>query len=65
MIALGVLTLALQNCRQAFWLRSKHKLSLIWNAAGTLLFIISLQPYAAVLLFLFLAIKALVLLKTR
>ena len=59
----GLLTLALQNCRQGFWVRSKSKLSWALNAAGVLLFIISLQPYAAVLLFVFLAIKVLLMMK--
>ena len=59
----GVLTLALQNCRQAFWNRSKNQISLLLNAVGTLLFMISLQPYAAAFLFVFLAIKVLMLIK--
>ena len=59
----GVLTLALQNCRQAFWDRSKNQISLLFNAAGTLLFMISLQPYAAVFMFVFLGIKVLMLMK--
>ena len=58
-LVLGILTLALQNCRHAFWVRHRQMLSLGWNAAGVLLFIISQQPYAAALLFLFLVIKAL------
>jgi transcriptional regulator with XRE-family HTH domain len=62
-IALGVLTLALQNCRQAFWVKNKGKLSLVFNAVGALLFIISSQPYAAAFLFIFLAIKVLMLIK--
>jgi len=61
--AFGILTLALQTCQQTFWLENKSKLSLALNAAGALLFIISLQPYAAVFLFLFLTIKALLLIK--
>lgn len=62
-ILAGVLSLALQNCRHTLWVRSKYRLSLLLNAAGVLLFIISLQPYAAAFLFLFLAIKALMLIK--
>jgi len=65
MIASGVLTLALRNCRQALWERSRHKLSLLFHAVGTLLFIISQQPYAAALLFVFLTIKVLMLIKWR
>lgn len=63
MIASGVLTLALQNCQQTLWVRNKNKLSLVFNGAGALLFIVSLQPYAAALLFVFLAIKVLLLIK--
>ena len=59
----GILTLALQNYRQAFWERSKNQISLLLNTVGTLLFMISLQPYAAALLFVFLAIKVLMLIK--
>ena len=63
MTALGVLTLALQNCRYTHWVQHKHKLSLLLNTAGILLFMSSLQPYAAVFLFTFLAIKGLLLIK--
>ncbi|MBQ6850556.1 MAG: helix-turn-helix transcriptional regulator [Oscillospiraceae bacterium] len=59
----GILTLALQNCYQAFWVKNKSKISLALNAIGTLLFIISSQPYAAAFLFIFLAIKVLMLIK--
>ena len=63
--AWGILTLALRNCQRTFWQRSRSHVSLLLNAAGTLLFIVSLQPYAAAFLFLFLIIKALILLKRR
>lgn len=63
--AFGTLTLALQNCHQAFWLQHKENLSLLLNGAGALLFIVSLQPYAAVLLFFFLAVKVFTVLKLR
>ena len=59
----GVVTLALQNCRCVLWLKAKSKVSLALNAVGALLFIAGLQPYAAVFLFVFLAIKALMLIK--
>lgn len=62
---LGVLTLTLQNCRNAFWLNYKRKLSLLLNVAGVLLFTVSLQPYAATFLFLFLIIKVFLLMKKR
>ena len=59
----GVLTLALQNCRQTFWVRNKSKITLVLNTVGALLFIISSQPYAAAFLFIFLVIKGLMLIK--
>jgi len=59
----GILTLALQNCRRAMWVNYKRRLSLGLHAAGALLFIISLQPYAAGLLFVFFLIKVLTLIK--
>jgi len=62
-IVSGILTLALQNCCQAFWVKYKSKISLALNAVGALLFIISSQPYAAALLFIFLLIKVLMLVK--
>ena len=61
----GILTLALQKCQQLFWVRNKNKISLILNAIGVTLFIISTQPYAAILLFVFLVIKGLMLIKSR
>ena len=63
MILWGILMLALQNCHLEIWERSKQKISFILNGLGVLLFIISHQPYAAVLLFSFLAIKAFILVK--
>lgn len=62
---LGVLTLTLQNCRNTFWVNYKRKLSLLLNVAGVLLFTVSLQPYAATFLFLFLIIKVFLLMKKR
>ena len=61
----GILTLALQKCQQLFWVRNKNRISLILNAVGVTLFIISTQPYAAILLFVFLVIKGLMLIISR
>ena len=58
-----ILTLALQNCRKAGWVKHKSKLSLLWSGAGVLVLTVSLQPYAAAFLFAFLAIKVLMLVK--
>jgi hypothetical protein len=65
MVASGFLTFALQNCQWAFWIRNKSKVSILLNAVGALLFILSLQPYAAAMLFIFLMIKLLMLVYRR
>ncbi len=62
---LGMMTLALQNCRQSLWRQSKRVLSLASSAVGVCLFIVSQQPYAAVFVFAFLMIKALLLIKRQ
>lgn len=64
-VVFGILTLALQNVRRDFWIKYKHPLSLILNALGALLFIVSSQPYAAAFLFIFFILKALLLMKRR
>jgi len=61
MILWGILTLALKKQQSALGLQ--NKISLILNAIAALLFIVSLQPYAAAFLFIFLAIKASMLMK--
>ena len=63
MIITGVLTLALQNCTRACWVQNKSGASLLCNAVGVFLFIISRQPYAAGIAFVFLIIKALLLMQ--
>ena len=63
MAAAGILTLALQNSHCPVWIQKKRSISLLLNAAGVLLFIISQQPYAAVFLLLFLTVKVLMLIK--
>ena len=65
MIVLGIMTLAMQNCRQRLWTQSKSILSLTLSSVGVCLFIISQQPYAAVFVFAFLVIKALMLIKRQ
>ena len=60
MILWGVLTLALQGRAKV-----KNTVSLLLNGAGAFLFLISLQPYGAAVLLLFLTIKVLMLLKKR
>ena len=62
-VLFGVLTLAMQTYSGAFWLRNKGLLSVLLNAGAMLLFIISQQPYAAVLMMIFLTIKTIMLIK--
>ena len=59
----GILILALQNFQGAGWNKYKISISSILNVLGVLLFIFSHQPYAAGLTFVFLAIKALILIR--
>ena len=54
-VLVGVLTLALQNFRQRFWVRSKYVLSLLLSCLCVCLFILSRQPYAAIFAFVFLS----------
>ena len=65
MILWGILTLALQNCNGKFWVNYKRRISFLLGGLGTLLFIVSMQPYAAALLFIFLCIKVLVFAKKQ
>ncbi len=65
LILTGLLTFALQNSRWLFWIRNKSKVSVGFNAVGALLFILSLQPYAATLLFVFFLIKVFLLVHRR
>ena len=62
---IGVLTLALQNVPLKPWQTNKRILSLCFNAAAAMMFIISRQPYPAAFVFVFLIIKTLLLLKKR
>ena len=65
MSIMGVLTLVLQNCQAAAWIKSKTMISLILGAIAVLVFMISSQPYAAVFAFALLVIKAFMLIKRR
>ena len=63
MIVMGITTLALQNSNCRFWVKNKSVISLILNTLAVFLFIVSPQPYAAMLLFIFLIIKVSILIK--
>ena len=58
MIIMGVLTLALQNCNVLLWIKVKTPTSIMLGIISVILFVISLQPYAAVFAFVLLIIKA-------
>ena len=62
-IVYGILTLTFQNSQKLFWVQNREKISLILNAVAVFLFIISSQVYAGTFLFIFLIIKALMLVK--
>ena len=64
-ISFGVLMLALQNCRNVFWINNNDKISCLLSVLLTIAFIISMQPYAAIFAFTLLIIKATVLIKTK
>ena len=64
-ILLGFLALVMQNCSNAHWSKIQCSLSLALNIFATVLFILSLQPYAAVLLFIFLIIKLFLIIKKQ
>ena len=62
-IIYGIMVLAFQNCQKRFWVQNREKISLTLNAIAILTFIISSQPYAATILFVFMTIKTLMLKK--
>lgn len=64
-VIFGILTLATQNCRKEKWLKTPTALPLALNLTGALLFILSLQAYAAIFVFLILCIKGYILIKHK
>ena len=62
---MGILTLALQNWSNRIWQTWKGRVSLWGSAAGMLLFVLGLHPYAASFLFCFWTIKVILLLPKR
>jgi len=59
----GVVELALQRVQNRIWLRGKTILSLFLSIAGTMIFIVSPQPYAAVFMLCLLVMKGVLLIK--
>ena len=61
----GVVILSLQILNSSIWNMMKYKISITLNFVSVLIFIISMQPYAAIMLFAFLIIKVLMLIKLK
>ena len=62
-MTLGICLLALHRWEHPLWVRHRTGCSLVLSIGGVLLFLVSRQPYAAAFSFVFLAIKAWMLLK--
>ena len=65
MIAAGCLNIICRRWGNKIWSAKIERISLAVTVAGTLLFIMSRQPYAAAFLFIFLIIKVFMLIKTQ
>ena len=63
MSSIGIITLALQGCQNPKFIKIKQTGSLSLGAILVMLFMISLQPYAAVFAFSLLVVKSLILIK--
>lgn len=64
-IVWGIATLALQNYQDIIWTKSKNIVSVTLSTLSVVLFMASVQPYAAFLMFVFLMIKGVLLIKHR
>lgn len=62
-VVCGIATLTLQNYSSIMWLKAKTALSMILTTISVVIFIASLQPYAAFFVFILLIIKGVLLLK--
>lgn len=63
MISTGILRFSLGNVRHSLWRKYRDRGSFFLHGLGVLLLMVSLQPYAAAFMFLFLVIKVMILLK--
>lgn len=59
----GVVVLALQNWSHVIWIKCKNTVSIVLSILGVLIFIASLEPYAACFIFILLIIKGVLSLK--
>ena len=64
-IAQGIGTLALQNYHNEVWEKSKNTVSVLLSTFAVIIFMASLQPYAAFFTFVFLIIKGVLLIKRQ
>ena len=64
-IFIGLLTLTLQSLEHPFWVKIKAPLSIIPNLLCVVLFTLCRQPYPALLMLVFLAVKASLFFKKR
>ncbi len=64
-LLLGILTLALQNLKNSFWVKNQSRISLISGFLSLILFIIASQPYAAFFSSLLFAIKVFTMIKRK
>ena len=64
-VIFGILTLALQNLQVRYWSKCRTAISLSLGSLALLIFIICSQPYAAILAFALLMIKALLIIKQK
>ena len=62
-IVFGVMTLSLQKLEPEFFVKYKNKLSVFLSIVSVVVFMITLQPYASLLVFAFLVIKVFMLIK--
>lgn len=62
-VTCGIATLALQNCSCPIWIKTKTALSMVLTIVSVVIFIASLEPYAAFFTFVLLIIKGALLLK--
>ena len=60
---LGIMTFLLQTHGKRIWILTKQKLSLYLSVLGVIVFIVGKQPYAAVMIFVFLMVKLKLLIK--
>lgn len=62
-VLFGIAVLALQNWSHPVWVKTKSTVSLVCSILAVLLFMVSLEPYAACFVFILLIIKGVLLLQ--